>query len=293
MKDRAKAEELLTTSDLQVQGAATTWTHVRSEYVDIVEDILATLAPSGPYAYIVNPVFEQGKELPTQRIVTTYEEIEDSYRSIHRFTAVTGLRPVVELNASWYTFVSGAGQGRMKETGVESESPIIVFFPTMGSEGITGELFWIRTQQDTLAGDAADGALASRYAVGELHGELLAALREADVDAIVARVHPEVQTGARDYVAQTGTLVELHTKDELRAHLEDFYAHYAVRGIEVVNKVYDDWFFFHELRWTVEARKGPDAGAVLRYHTAEYAEVSAAGLVVARIGHGTDQLKIA
>ncbi|MFI9584318.1 hypothetical protein ACIHCQ_21320 [Streptomyces sp. NPDC052236] len=78
----------------------------------------------------------------------------------------------------------------------------------------------------------------------------------------------------------------------MRAHLQDFYGHYSVRGIEVVNQHFDDWFFFHELRWTVEVRKGPDAGGVFRYHTAEYAEVSAAGLVVARIGHDTDQLRI-
>jgi hypothetical protein len=63
-------------------------------------------------------------------------------------------------------------------------------------------------------------------------------------------------------------------------------------GIAVVNKHYDDWFLFHELRWTVESRKGPDAGAVHRHHTAEYAEVSAAGLVCAHIGHGTDRIRL-
>ncbi|KUL24229.1 hypothetical protein [Streptomyces regalis] len=104
--------------------------------------------------------------------------------------------------------------------------------------------------------------------------------------------HPEIQTGVRDYVTQTGTLANLHTKDDLRAHLQNFYAHYSVRSIEVVARHFDDWFFFHELRWTVEAKQGPDAGGIFRYHTAEYAEVSAAGLVVAHIGHGTDQLKV-
>jgi hypothetical protein len=42
---------------------------------------------------------------------------------------------------------------------------------------------------------------------------------------------------------------------------------------------------------TVEAKQGPEAGGVFRHHTAEYAEASAAGLVVAHIGHGTDQLR--
>lgn len=292
MKDRAKVEELLVTSDLQVQTSKVAWRHVEAEYVDVVEDILATLAPSGPYAYTVVPAVEEGKEIPTQRIVDSYEAIENSYRTMHRYAAVIGIRPVTEINASWYTFVSGSGRGRDKSTGAESERPIVVLFPTMGSQGITGELFWGRTQQESLPGDPADGALAGRFAVARVHAELLDAYREGDVDAVVERAHPEIQTGVRHYAAGAGTLVELHTKDELRSHLQEFYAHYEVRDIEVVKRHFDDWFFFHELRWTVEVRRGPEAGSVLRHHTAEYAEVSGAGLVVAHIGHGTDQLKL-
>ncbi|KOU57051.1 hypothetical protein ADK57_40245 [Streptomyces sp. MMG1533] len=292
MKDRAKVEDLLVASDLQVQTSETAWKHVRAEYVDIIDDILATLAPSGPYAYTVSPSVEEGKELPTQRIVTTFDEIAASYRGMHRFAAVVAIRPVAEINASWYTFVSGRGRGRLKQTGEESERPVVVIFPTMGSEGITGELFWGRTQQGSMPGDPADGVLASRYAVAELHETLLDAYRKGDVDAIVEKAHPEIQGGVRDYVSHSGTLPEMHTKDDLRAHLEAFYAEYSVRSIEVVNQHFDDWFFFHELRWTVEARRGPNAGACFRYHTAEYAEVSAAGLVVAHIGHGTDQIKL-
>ncbi|WP_149831287.1 hypothetical protein [Streptomyces tailanensis] len=134
MKDRAKVEELLVTSDLQAQTSAVAWKHVEAEYVDIVEGILATLAPSGPYAYTVVSVLEEGKEIPTQRIVATYEDIENSYRNMHRYAAVVGIRPVAEINTSWYyTFVSGSGRGRDKNTGAESERPIIVLFPTMGS----------------------------------------------------------------------------------------------------------------------------------------------------------------
>ncbi|MFC9653986.1 MULTISPECIES: hypothetical protein [unclassified Streptomyces] len=53
MKDRVRAEELLGTSDLRVRSAVTAWKHVHAEFVDIVDDILRTLAPSGPYAYTV------------------------------------------------------------------------------------------------------------------------------------------------------------------------------------------------------------------------------------------------
>jgi hypothetical protein len=291
MKDRAKVEELLSTSELQVLTSKTAWKHVRAEYVDVVDDILATLAPSGPYAYTISPSVEEGKELPTQRIATTYDDIAATYRNMHRYSAVVEIRPVTEIHASWYTFISGVGRGRFKATGEESERPTIVLFPTMGSEGITGELFWGRSQQGALPGDPAEGALAGRFAVARVHDKLIDALREGDVDAIAELAHPEIQTAVRDQVSHTGTLVELHTKDDLKAYLRDFYDRYDVRDVDVVNKHADEWFLFHELRWTVEARQGAEAGNVFRYHTAEFAEVSADGLLVAYIGHGTDQLK--
>ncbi|WP_119582381.1 hypothetical protein [Streptomyces europaeiscabiei] len=197
MKDRAKVEELLVSSDLRVQTSAVAWKHVKAEYVDVVEDILATLAPSGPYAYTVVPTLEEGKEIPTQRIVDTCEAIESRYRDMHRFAAVVGIRPVTEINTSWYTFVSGSGRGCDKNTGAESERPVVVLFPTMGSEGITGQLFWCRTRREPLPGDPADGTRAGRFAVAKVHDALLDAYRKGDVDAIVEGAHPEVQTGVR------------------------------------------------------------------------------------------------
>ncbi|MFD7122496.1 hypothetical protein ACFWAA_36485 [Streptomyces sp. NPDC059922] len=143
-----------------------------------------------------------------------------------------------------------------------------------------------------MEGDPARGPLAGRLAVAELHEKLLGAYRAGDIDSIVEKAHREIQTAVRDYVAQTGTLVNLHTEEELREHLQDFYAQYSVLGIEVVTRQFEDWYFFHELRWTVEARKGPAAGRVFSYHTAEFAEVTVAGLLTAHIGHGTDQIEV-
>ncbi|WP_212997981.1 hypothetical protein [Winogradskya consettensis] len=288
MRDRTHAGELLVTSDLQVSAAETMWRHVNAEYVDDIDEILATLAPSGPYAYTVSPAVEPGHEIPTQRIVATYDGIAETYRNMHRFSAVVAIRPMTELHGSWYSFVSGIGRGRAKATGAESQRPVIVLFPTMGSEGITGELFWGRTQSAAMPGDPADGPLAARYAVAALQTRLLDAFRTGDVDTIAAHAHPETQTGTRDYLTDAGTLVELHTRDELRAHLTAFYDHYSVRELALINQHVDDWFFFHELRWTIES----PTGTVLRFHTAEYAEVSPTGLVVARIGHGTDPIPL-
>ncbi|MFJ2608745.1 MULTISPECIES: hypothetical protein [unclassified Streptomyces] len=292
MKDRSKVADLLATSDLQLRSSVTAWKHIRAEYGDVVDEILATLAPSGPYAYTASPTIEEGRELPTQRIVSTYQEIADSYRVHHRVAAVVSMRPLTELNGSWYTFISGIGKGRLKQTGQEHERPLVVIFPTMGSEGITGELFWGRTQQECLPGKPEDGPLASRFAVAELHGTLLGYYRTGDIDAIAAMAHPEIQGGVRDYVSHSGTLPELHSREDLRGRLKDFYSEYTVRSIDVIARHVEEWCFFHELRWTVELRRGPNAGQVFQYHTAEFAEVSGDGLVTAHIGHGTDQIKL-
>lgn len=290
MQDRVEASELLATAGLQIRTARTAWRHVHAEYVDVIDDILATLAPSGPYAYTVSPQLEAGRTVPTQRIVTTYEGIEATYRNLHRYAAVVEIRPMTQITGSWYAFLSGLGRGRDKTTGAEGGRPAIVLFPTMGAEGITGELFWGRTQRDTMPGDPQDGHLATRFAVARVHERLLTALRTGDLDAVAALAHPEIQTGVRDYLRHTGTLVELHTADELRAHLAAFHERYDVQALDLLQRHTDDWFFFHELRWTVRDRQ---RDAVLTYHTAEYAEVDADGRLVAYIGHGTDQLPAA
>ncbi|MEV6345174.1 nuclear transport factor 2 family protein [Actinoplanes sp. NPDC051851] len=286
MQDRVPVEELLSTAELQVGAGRTAWRHVHAEYVDVVDDILATLAPSGPYAYTISPRLEEGRQVPTQRIVTTYDEIAATYRDMHRFAAVVEIRPMTEIGGSWYTFISGVGRGRDKNTGAESERPTIVLFPTMGSGGITGELFWGRTRRDTMPGDPAEGPLAARFAVGRVQQRLIGALREGDVPAAVALAHPEIQTGLRDYVRETGTLAALHTADGLREHLAAFTGRFEVLSLDVVQRHTDDWFFFHELRWRVRDR---ETGAVRVHHTAEYGEVDADGRIVAYIGHGTDQ----
>lgn len=109
--------------------------------------------------------------------------------------------------------------------------------------------------------------------------------------AAVGAIRPMAEINSPRTPSSSGILPERHTRDDLRANLETRYEEYSVRSIEVVNRHFDDWFFFPELRWTVEARQDANAGQSFHDHTAEYAEVSAAGLVVAHIGHGTDQSK--
>ncbi|MFG1609808.1 hypothetical protein [Actinoplanes sp. NPDC049265] len=104
-------------------------------------------------------------------------------------------------------------------------------------------------------------------------------------DDIVKLAHPEMQTAVRDYVADSGTVVELHTAAEMQAHFMAFFERYDVLSIDVTQSHADDWFFFHELRWTVRDR---NRDTVVVHQRAEFAEVSADGRIVAYVGHGVD-----
>ena len=158
----------------------------------------------------------------------------------------------------------------------------------MGQAGITGELYWNRCRFGELATNPLEGSLASPMAILDLHDRFLGLLRAGDVDGIVAAGDPDVQTAIRDYVDDTGTLVELHGAEGLRDYLERFHTRYAVEEIELVHRYVAEWFVFAELRWVVRVAEGSDAGTRVVFRTAEVAEVGPDGLIAARIGHGTE-----
>lgn len=279
--------------DMQVRNGNIAWWHINSEYTDVVDEVMTTLAPEGPYAYTVFPgaMPEEGA-IPQQKVLTTRDEIHACYENLHRFIAVREMRTVVEFRCDWYTFMYGMGEGLDKSSGAQIFTPTAVLFPTMGQPGITGELFWIRCRVGDLATNPSEGALASPLAILDLHDRFVELLRVGDVDGIVGAGDPNAQTSVRDYVDDTGTLVELHDAAGLRDYLQRFYARYAVEEIELVHRYISEWFVFAELRWVVRATAGADAGKRFVFRTAEVAEVGPDGLIAARIGHGTDQVTV-
>lgn len=267
-------------ADPQVRSGNVAWWHISSEYVDDVDGIMDTLAPEGPYAYTVANLDAQPGKIPTQRILTTREQIHECYQNLHRFTAVRAMTAIAEIHGDWYAFMCGIGEGLNKLNGESLTTPTIVLFPTMGERGITGELFWTRCRGGDPQTSEAD--LADTLAVHAAHDRFVAALRSSDVDQLMAMSDQEIQTAVRDFVDDTGTLVELHDATALRAHLETFYATFQVDEIEIVNRYVNDWAVFAELRWRVRRD-----GVCLTFRTAEIAEIDRDGVMVARIGHGT------
>ncbi|MET0238502.1 MAG: hypothetical protein ABW184_01270 [Sphingobium sp.] len=289
-----KAKDL----DIRVRNGAIGWRHIESEYLDVVEDILDTLVPDGPYAYTVSPGTVAAADgyaipagtIPHQTFVSTKQGLRESYESLHRFSAVRGMEAIAEVRGDWYTFFYGLGEGLVKPTGQIVYSPTILLFPTMGKDGITGELFWSRTGVGACYDGGREGPLAVQTAILAKHEGLLEALRNADAAAVASFYDPGAQIGIRDYLDDAPTLVDLHSADEFKHYLERFFARFRIVDIGVVQRLVQDWFVFCELLWVVEDRQNP--GRTLSFYTADHGEMRSDGLLATRIGFGTDAVTL-
>lgn len=273
--------------DLRIYNAKVGWGHIESEYLDVVDDILDTLVPEGPYAYTVAPAPTGDGSIPHQEFASTAAELREAYENLHRFSAVRNMEPVTEIRGDWYLFVYGLGEGLMKESGQVFHAPNAVLFPTMGKSGITGELFWMRSGMGAPYTGSLSGPLASELAITDRHDAFLDGMRKEDVEAVTALFHPNAQIGIRDHVADTGALAGLHSAAELRTHLTQFFARFRIMDVSLVHRYASDWFVFAELLWIVEHRQDPSRRE--KFYTAAHAEVHPDGLFASMIGHGTDR----
>jgi hypothetical protein len=269
-------------------------THVREEIKardpENLDALVATLADEGPYAYTILPqIAADGTvRLP---ILTTKEEITEAYAFIRGVSDLHEVIGLTEVRGSWYLFQHNMTRGSLKGDTVNiNNRETLSLFPSGGGPGITGELVWLRVPRSQLgAPDEVDATpadpLLARHAVHEQHHRHLDALRANDLDAILDGVHDLAASAVRDYVGDTGTLVELADKDAHREWYGAFFDRYEVRSVQPLCQTLDDWYAFSELRLTVAPRGGT---GTLTFHTAEFAVVAKDGRFIARIGHGTE-----
>jgi len=275
--------------EAQLFAARQGWWHVEVECRGIADEIVETLSDIGPpYAYTVVPenVMNGDGSIPHQILATTKEQIHAAYTEMHKVVQVDALYPLTEIRSDWYIFIEGIGLSQFVENGEKFESPHAVLFPTHGGVGISGELFWLPSQSKWV-GEGSPDRWSERLAVLKVHERFLECLRAGDIDGIIAMTRPNAQTCVRDYVAETGTLNELHSADELRSYLEAFYNKFRVVSIELLHRHASHWMMFAELLWTVELKDAPEGEGRRQFRTAEHAEVAVDGKITARIGHGT------
>jgi hypothetical protein len=124
-----------------------------------------------------------------------------------------------------------------------------------------------------------------RRALMMLHDRFLDAFRAGDVDALLSTLNPDVQGGARDYVADTGAPVELRGHAEVREHYQALFEKFEILSVQLLNRVIQEWYVFAEYRVTARPRCG---GSDVAFHIAEFYVISQDGLFFVRVGHGTD-----
>lgn len=252
--------------------------------------LMGSLAPEGPYAYTIMPrVGADGSvQLP---ILTTREEIEGAYGFIRGLSDLHEVIGLTEIAGAWYLFQDAMTVGGPKDTDTRNHRQTLGLFPSGAEAGITGELVWLRTPREQLGAPddvdafSDDDELHARHRIHGRYQEYLAGLRAGDVDAVLACLHDGVASAVRDYVGETGTLVELSGKDAHRAWYSRLFSAFAVRQARTIQLVVSDWYVFAELRITVAPAGG---GAPVTFHTAEFHVTAKDGRFIARIGHGTD-----
>lgn len=254
-----------------------------------LDALLATLAPDGPYAYTILPALgaDGSVRLP---VLTTRDEIHEAYAFIRGLSDLHEVTGLSEIRGAWYLFQDNMTRGAAKGSDALNTRQTLSIFPSGAGSGITGELVWLRVPRSQLGApdevDALDAdPILARRQVFDQHQRYLDGLRANDPDAVLAVLHDLGASAVRDYVAGTGTLVELTGDTEHRAWYERFFDAYEVRSVQPLCQIIEDWYVFAELR-IVAAPRG--SGSPVAFHTAEFHVPAKDGRFIARIGHGTD-----
>ncbi|HEX4865956.1 MAG TPA: nuclear transport factor 2 family protein [Acidimicrobiales bacterium] len=286
-------EILKRSADASLHAADETWIHVRAEFAAADGDydkLMSTLRPQGPYGYTIQPQINPDGTVRAP-ILTTWDDIRTAYEQVRGRSDLLSSESLIEIRGTWYTFQEAVSVGHVK--GEPEPSPgthLIGMFPVGSSAGITGELIWPWVPREMLGKGSAPAEpvtdpIRLRRNLLSLHDHYLEALARGDLESLVATMHDDVQSGVRDYVAESGTLNQLEGKDANRAYYASFFDKFEVLSVDLLDRVVQDWYVFAEVRLTVQPR-GHDER--LAFHIAEFYVTANDGRFLVRIGHGTD-----
>jgi hypothetical protein len=278
-------------ADMALHAANETWIHIEAEYDGRIPQLMATLVADGPYAYTIQPQINPDGTVRAP-ILTTRDEIRGAYEQIRGASELLCSEPTVEIRGTWYSFHEAVSTGRPRGS---TEPPgrgaeTIALFPVSTGTGITGELVWPRVPREILGrgevpNDAPNEPREIRRAALALHDRYLDALRNGDVEAMLDTLNDDVVAGVRDYLDDTGTLIELRGKDAHRAHYGALFEKYDVLSVDMLDRVVQDWYVFAETRVTL--CEG-DRARPTSFNVAEFVVMAKDGRFIVRIGHGTD-----
>jgi hypothetical protein len=286
-------ELLQTSAESALHAAEETWTHLRAEFAAADGDydkLMSTVRARGPYAWAIQPQIH-GDGTVGVPILTTWDEVRAAYEVVRGTVDVAAYEALIELRGAWYGFHETVSSGRPKgATDPRPHTNVLTLYTVGTGAGINGEMAWPRLPLElvgkgTAPAESVTDPIRLRLDLLALHVAYLEALTNGDVDALMATMHDDVQSAVRDYVAETGALVQLPGKDANRAYYSALFDKFEVLNVELLDRVVQDWYVFAEVRVTVQPRAG---GPRLAFHTAEYYVAANDGRFFVRIGHGTD-----
>jgi hypothetical protein len=251
--------------------------------------LIGSLAAEGPYAYTILAQVDADGSV-TVPVMTTRDQIAAAYAVIRGMSDLHKVVGLTEVRGAWYLFQDAMTLGSSKGSDEVNTRRTLGLFPSGTGAGITGELVWVRVPRSQLGAPddveiVAEDDTHARLQVFEQYERYLDAMRANDMDLVLETVHDGVASAVRDYVDDTGTLVELSGKDAHRAWYQRFFDKLEVRSVEALCQVTEDWYVFAELR--IEAALRESGGTVV-FNTAEFHVPAKDGRFIARIGHGTE-----
>jgi len=261
---------------------------MEAEFAGLIPELMETLKAEGPYAYTIMPEILPDGTVKSP-ILRTREEIASAYRLVRGMSDLLSSEALIEITGSWYQFTEAITRGRRKGQNNVGRNHVISLFPVSGGSGITGELVWVKVDRSLMGFGAApedcDDEIDRRRKLLSLHDRYCAALKAGDAHAVVDTLADGAQGAIRDYVLDTGTLVELDGKPSNLQYYEAFFSRYEIRSVDMLQRVAQDWYIFAELRLEVSCRR---SGQDLAFHIAEFLVPAKDGRFIIRVGHGTD-----
>jgi hypothetical protein len=289
------------------------WRHLRSEYIQDIDTVLATIETQGPWTWTLPadamaaaPKDENGETpAPTTSepevlqfvSATNMAEIREQYVNMRSTVELWDWISMTDLRTGWYMVTHGVGSLTEKPLNTEFQVESVTLFP-IGVDGILGEvqIGAIANQRVNRWPEVPSEANATpmpikRLEATLLHNEFVYALRAEDVSRILATMRPNVATAIRSYLTDTYTVLNAEGSEALRRYYDDLFARFTVREIRLVNRIVESWYVFAELHWIVAYRTGERAGEVVEFCTADIAPIDPEGKFWVRTGAGTDPVR--
>jgi|NGEPerStandDraft_6_1074524.scaffolds.fasta_scaffold44548_2 hypothetical protein len=290
------------------------WRHLRSEYVQNIDTVLATIETKGPWTWtlpgdamasaptegdVSNAVpSNPHDEVLTYVSATNMDEIRQQYVAMRKTVELWDWISMTDIRSSWYMLTHGVGSLTEKPLNTPFEVESVTLFP-IGLDGILGEVQigalanerinrWPEVPSDTNKMPLP----AKRLQATLLHNQYLDALRAQDTAGIIATMRPNVATAIRSYLGDDYTVVNAEGSSALADYYDALFERFTIKEIRVVNRVVETWFIFAELHWIVEYRTGARTGQTYEFCTADVAPIDSDCKFWVRTGAGTSPVLV-